>query len=94
MQKSRGKEFNGITLAEKKLLSMQKVSPVVRLLKNSISHQGPNLKNLSGGLNLSRGQIVSNVSRFKPALNLNRVLADLNRGSNSLNFIPGRRDMI
>ena len=25
------------------------------------------------------------VSRFKPALNLNRVLADLNRGSNSLN---------
>ena len=30
-------------------------------------------------------KIVSNVSRFKPALNLNRVLADLNRGSNSLN---------
>jgi len=30
---------------------------------------------------------VSNVSRFKPALNLNRVLADLNRGSNSLNSI-------
>ena len=29
-------------------------------------------------------KIVSNVSRFKPALNLNRVLADLNRGSNSL----------
>ena len=41
-----------------------------------------NLKNLSGGLNLSRGlnmvplKIVSNVSRFKPALNLNRVLVD------------------
>ena len=41
--------------------------------------QWPNLKNLSGGLNLSRGlnligslKIVSNVSRFKPALNLNR----------------------
>ena len=55
----------------------------------------PNLKNLNGGLNLSRGlrlvllKIVSNVSRFKPALNLNRVLADLNRGSNSLNFISG-----
>ena len=32
-------------------------------------------------------KIVSNVSRFKPALNLNRVLADLNRGSNSLNSI-------
>ena len=34
-------------------------------------------------------KIVSNVSRFKPALNLNRVLADLNRGSNSLNSISG-----
>jgi len=52
---------------------------------------------LSSGLNLSRGlnmvgsmlKIVSNVSRFKPALNSNRVLADLNRGSNSLNFISG-----
>ena len=32
-------------------------------------------------------KIVSNVSRFKPALILNRVLADLNRGSNSLNSI-------
>ena len=30
-------------------------------------------------------RIVSNISRFKPALTLNRVLADLNRGSNSLN---------
>ena len=49
----------------------------------------PNLKNLSCGLNLSRGlnMVGSNVSRFKPALNLNRVLADLNHGSNSLNFI-------
>ena len=53
--------------------------------------QWPNLKNLSGGLNLSRGLniVVSNVSRFNPALNLNRVLADLNRGSNSLNSISG-----
>ena len=34
-------------------------------------------------------KIVSNVSRFKPALNLNRGLADLNRGSNSLNSISG-----
>ena len=34
-------------------------------------------------------KIVSNVSRFKPALNLNRVLADLNHGSNSLNSISG-----
>ena len=34
-------------------------------------------------------KIVSNVSRFKPALNLYRVLADLNRGSNSLNSISG-----
>jgi len=34
-------------------------------------------------------KIVSNVSRFKLALNLNRVLADLNRGSNSLNSISG-----
>ena len=40
----------------------------------------PNLKNLSSGFNLSRGlnwlvllKIVSNVSRFKPVLNLNRV---------------------
>ena len=30
---------------------------------------------------------VSNVSRFYPALKLNRGLADLNRGSNSLNSI-------
>ena len=35
-------------------------------------------------------KIASNVSRFKPALNLNRVLADLNRGSNSLNSISDR----
>ena len=34
-----------------------------------------------------RLEIISNVSRFKPAINLNRVLADLNRGSNSLNSI-------
>jgi len=34
-------------------------------------------------------KIVSNVSRLKPALNLNRVLADLNHGSNSLNSISG-----
>ena len=32
-------------------------------------------------------KIVSNVSRCKPALDLNRVVADLNRGSNSLNSI-------
>ena len=41
-------------------------------------------------------KIVSNVSRFKPALNLNRVLADLNGGSNSLNSISGysvKRDL-
>ena len=37
-------------------------------------------------------KIVSNVSRFKPALNLNRVLADLNRGSNSLNSISERKE--
>ena len=30
-------------------------------------------------------KIVSNVSRFKPALNLNRVLVDLSRDLNSLN---------
>ena len=30
-------------------------------------------------------KIVLNVSRFKPALNLNRVLADLSRDLNSLN---------
>ena len=34
-------------------------------------------------------KIVSNVARFKPALNLNRILADLNRGSNSLNSNSG-----
>jgi len=34
-------------------------------------------------------KIVSIVSRFNPALDLNRVLADLNRGSNSLNSISG-----
>ena len=37
-------------------------------------------------------KIVSNVSRFKPALNLNRVLADLNRGSNSLNSMSERKE--
>jgi len=59
-----------------------------------LPNQWPNINNLSGGLNLSRGlnmvvpfKIVSNVSRLKPALNLNRILADLNCGSNSLNFI-------
>ena len=31
-----------------------------------------------------RLEIISNVSRFKPAINLNWVLADLNRGSNSI----------
>ena len=48
---------------------------------------------MSGGLNLSRGsniwvvslKIVFNVWRFQPALNWNRFLADLRRGSNSLN---------
>ena len=35
-------------------------------------------------------KIVSNVSRFMPGLNLNRGLADLNRGSNSLNSISER----
>ena len=61
----------------------------------------PNLKNLSGGLNLSRGlnmvvplKIVSNVSRSKPALNLKRGLADLNRGSNSLNSISDRKPLV
>jgi len=34
-------------------------------------------------------KIVSNLLRFKPALNLNRVLADLSRGSNSLNSVSG-----
>ena len=32
-------------------------------------------------------KIVSNVSRFKPALNLNRVLVDLSRDINSLNSV-------
>jgi len=31
-------------------------------------------------------EIVSNVSGFKPALNLNWVLTDLNGGSNSFDF--------
>ena len=47
----------------------------------------PNLKSLSCGLNLSHGsnmvpfKIVFNFSRFKPAFNLNRFLADLSHGS-------------
>jgi len=59
-------------------------------LNPGLRNPWPNLKNLSGGLNLSRGlnmvgstfplKILSNVSRFKPELNLNRVLAELNRG--------------
>ena len=56
------------------------------------SSQRPNLKNLSRGLNLRRARIwlvplkiVFNVLRLKPALNWNRLLADLRRGSNSLN---------
>ena len=56
--------------------------------------QKPNLKNLSGGLIwLVPLKIVSNVSRFKPALNLNRVLADLSRGSNSLNSASDLSDI-
>ena len=61
-----------------------------------LNYQWPNLKNLSGGLNLSRGLNMvgsSNVSIFRSALNLNRVLADLNRGSNSLNSISGCTDI-
>ena len=57
-------------------------------------NQWPNLKNLSGGLNLSRGlnMVVSTKNcikcfKVKPGLNLNRVLADLNHGSNTLNSI-------
>jgi len=44
-----------------------------------------NLKNVSGGLNLSRG---SNMVGFT-SLNWNRFLADLRRGSNSLNSASG-----
>ena len=51
-----------------------------------------NLKNLSLGLNLSRGSNmvgstlnVFNFLRFKSALYRNRFLEDLSRGSNSLN---------
>ena len=65
------------------LFAVQRIKIIPNYILNDLTNQWPNLKNLSGGLNLSRGQIVSNVSRFKPALNLNRVLADLNRGSNS-----------
>jgi len=36
-------------------------------------------------------KIVSNVSRFKLVLHLNRVLADLNRSLNSLNSISGKK---
>ena len=44
------------------------------------------LKNLSRGSNMiGSTKIVFNVSRFKPALSWNRFLADLRRGSNSLN---------
>ena len=39
-------------------------------------------------------KIVSNVSRFKPELNLNRVLADLSRGSNSLNSASGYQNCV
>ena len=52
------------------------------------------------GLNLTTAElwlvslkIVSNVSRFKPALNLNRVLADLSRDLNSLNSASGCKDI-
>ena len=55
-----------------------------------IIEQWPNLKNLSGCLNLSRGLnmvgSISNVSRFKPALNLNRVLADFGEYKPRLKF--------
>ena len=66
---------------------MRKIKSVT--LTHIIKKLRLNLKNLSGGFNLSRSlvplKIVSNVSRFKPSLNLNRVLADLSRSSNSLN---------
>ena len=58
--------------------------------KLDFSLQWPNLKNLSRGLIMVGSlKIVSNVSRFKPALNLNRVLADLSRDLNSLNSASG-----
>ena len=44
-------------------------------------------------LNYGWFQIVSNVSRFKPALNLNRVLPDLIRDLNSLNSASGSIDI-
>ena len=54
--------------------------------------QRPNLKNLSWGLDLSRGSnmvysssIFFNFSRFKPAFDCNRFWGDLRRGLNSLN---------
>ena len=57
----------------------------------------PNLKNLSRGLDLSRGsnmvgiplKILFNFSRFKPGLNWNRFFTDLGGGSNSLNSDTG-----
>jgi len=65
-------------------------------LRKLLCEQWPNLMNLSGGLNLSRGlNMVGSTyncikcfkilagAKFKPGL------ADLNRGSNSLNSISG-----
>ena len=52
----------------------------------------PNLKNLSACLVPLK--IVFNVSRFKPALNLNRFGADLRRGSNLLNSNSCESDML
>ena len=51
-----------------------------------LSDQRPNLKNLAAAqIFLVLLKIVLNFSRFKPALNWNRFLTDLSRGSNSLN---------
>ena len=64
-------KYEQIFLDYNVFLNQSQFIPFVLTLK-----QRPNLKNLSGGLNLSNLY----VARFKPALDLNRVLADLSRG--------------
>ena len=59
----------------------QRVS-FIKLKRSNLKGLRPNLKNLICLVSL---KIVFNVSRFKPALNWNRFLGDLRRGSNSLN---------
>ena len=71
---------NSVSCGESSLLV------VFQWKKFHLIKQWPNLKNLSGGLNMPRlkyGWFYLKLYQYFNVLNLNWVLGDLNRGSNS-----------